>query len=290
MSPRGRDRRPRRRQRPRAAAPGGCVRPTPPPAAPTDEIQWFLALEGVQKGPFPRKVLVDRLAALAPKDSDVHVWNDTLDGWRPPAEVPQIARELQARLRQAPSSPPPPPVPRLRPVPAPPSHAHAHASSQAGSHSPAPLPVGRGHGAAAVSPAHAAHGASSHGGALAPNGHGAVAAAHHSGLSLGLASVAPAVAPVPTIAPAGMLDTPVPIRELVQAHKAQNGADGHGVRVGAGRRCAQRARERRVGRAADAEPGRWLAAARGAARAVRRADSRRRRSPPRPARGRGSAR
>ncbi len=33
------------------------------------------------------------------KNSDVHVWNDTLDGWRPPADVPAIAREMQARQR-----------------------------------------------------------------------------------------------------------------------------------------------------------------------------------------------
>src|SRR5215510_8616675 len=43
-----------------AAAPARRARPpTPPPAASADEIQWFLALEGVQKGPFTRKVLVD---------------------------------------------------------------------------------------------------------------------------------------------------------------------------------------------------------------------------------------
>ncbi|HSS40442.1 MAG TPA: zinc-ribbon domain-containing protein, partial [Polyangia bacterium] len=68
---------------PTAAAPARRARPpTPPVAASADDIQWFLALEGVQKGPFTRKVLVDRLLAM-PRDSDVHVWNDTLDGWRP---------------------------------------------------------------------------------------------------------------------------------------------------------------------------------------------------------------
>jgi predicted Zn finger-like uncharacterized protein len=193
--------------------------PSPPGAAPGDDIQWFMAIAGVQKGPFPRKVLIDRLAALA-ANSDVHVWNDTLDGWRPPAEVPQIARELQARHRPDPT-PPAPPNPRLRPVPPPPSQsalpAPAHGGAMAASAHGMPALSGGGH---------SVHGAVSHGG-HASNGH-----ANHSGLSLGLASVAPVAHPAPhpaAVGPAVLLDTPAPIRELVQAHHAHNGAESHGA-------------------------------------------------------------
>jgi predicted Zn finger-like uncharacterized protein len=164
--------------------------PTPSGAVPAgDEIQWFLALEGVQKGPFSRKVLVDRLAAL-PKNSDVHVWNDTLDGWRPPSDVPVIARELQGRQRHAPTPPPPPPG-RLRPVPPAPIHTTHHAPGR--TH---PVPHPAPHAAPAMS--------------AGP-------------LGLGVAVAAPAL-PVDS---AALFDTPAPIRELVQAHKAQNGTEAH---------------------------------------------------------------
>ncbi len=191
-----------------------------------------MAIAGVQKGPFPRKVLIDRLAALA-ANSDVHVWNDTLDGWRPPAEVPQIARELQARHRPDPS-PPAPPNPRLRPVPPPPSQsalpAPAHAGGMAAS----------AHGLSAVSGGgHSVHGAVSHGGHPSHGGHAPNGHANHSGLSLGLASVSPVAshspAPHPAaVGPAALLDTPAPIRELVQAHHAHNGAESHGAGLAVG--------------------------------------------------------
>src|SRR5882724_7272751 len=111
----------------KAEPPGRAVRPPTPPAPQpvVDDIQWFVAIEGVQKGPFARKALIDKLLAL-PKNSDVHIWNDTLDGWKSPGDVPVIARDLQARQRHSPSAPPPPPAPRLRPVPPPPGHSGAH--------------------------------------------------------------------------------------------------------------------------------------------------------------------
>jgi predicted Zn finger-like uncharacterized protein len=107
-----------------SAAPAGLMadlmqggkRATPPPPPSigrnADGIEWFLALEGAQQGPFPRKALVDRLLAL-PKDSDVHVWNESMDGWKPPADVPEVARDLEAR------KPPAPPI-KARTTPAPP--------------------------------------------------------------------------------------------------------------------------------------------------------------------------
>jgi hypothetical protein len=176
-------------------------------AASADDIQWFLALEGVQKGPFTRKVLVDRLLAM-PKDSDVHVWNDALDGWRPPSDVPAIAREMQARQKAGTHPPPAPPSPRLRPVPPPPSQAPASERRISGAYAA----VGTG--------GHASHGS---GPSHAP------IVASHSSVGLGLASVAPVMAPAPSMPPAGILDTPVPIRELVQAHKAHNGSEAHGA-------------------------------------------------------------
>ncbi|HTA21497.1 MAG TPA: zinc-ribbon domain-containing protein [Polyangia bacterium] len=90
-------------------------RPTPPPPPPLgDGIEWFLALEGAQQGPFTRKLLVDKLFAL-PKEADVHVWNDQMDGWKPPAEVPDVARDLNAR--RVPALPTRPPAPRHTPLP-----------------------------------------------------------------------------------------------------------------------------------------------------------------------------
>jgi hypothetical protein len=84
------------------------------------------------------------------------------------------------------------------------------------------------HGTSAVSGSgHAVHGAVSHGGHASSNGH-----ANHSGLSLGLASVSPVASHAPhpaAVGPAALLDTPAPIRELVQAHHAHNGAESHGA-------------------------------------------------------------
>ncbi len=90
-------------------------RATPPPPPPLgDGIEWFLALEGVQQGPFTQKGLVDKLLAM-PKDADVHVWNERMDGWKPPKDVPPIAKEIASR--QAPALPMRPPVPRATPSP-----------------------------------------------------------------------------------------------------------------------------------------------------------------------------
>jgi predicted Zn finger-like uncharacterized protein len=104
-------------------------RPTPPPPPPLgDGIEWFLALEGAQQGPFTRKLLVDKLFAL-PKEADVHVWNDQMDGWKAPVDVPDVARDLSAR--RVPALPTRPPVPRHTPSPpAPPLAARRPALTQ----------------------------------------------------------------------------------------------------------------------------------------------------------------
>src|SRR5205823_2312585 len=41
-----------------------------------------------------------------------HIWNEGLDGWKPPRQVPAVASELHARQRAAVPVPPPPPRPR----------------------------------------------------------------------------------------------------------------------------------------------------------------------------------
>jgi predicted Zn finger-like uncharacterized protein len=104
-------------------------RPTPPPPPPVgDGIEWFLALEGAQQGPFSRRLLVDKLFAL-PKEADVHVWNDQMDGWKAPVDVPDVARDLAAR--RAPALPTRPPLPRHTPSPpAPPLAARRPALTQ----------------------------------------------------------------------------------------------------------------------------------------------------------------
>jgi predicted Zn finger-like uncharacterized protein len=107
-----------------APAPAGLMadlaqprRPTPPPPPPVgDGVEWFVAIEGAQQGPFTRRALVDKLLALA-KDADVHVWNDGMDGWKPPKDVPEVAKDLAARRAAV---PPVPPGGRPRTTPSPP--------------------------------------------------------------------------------------------------------------------------------------------------------------------------
>ncbi len=84
--------------------------------APDDGIAWYLALSGERSGPFSRKQLVDKLVAL-PRNADLHVWNDQLGSWKPPADVPAVAADLASRRRVPP--PPPSGAPR-RPVVPPP--------------------------------------------------------------------------------------------------------------------------------------------------------------------------
>ncbi|MDB4982155.1 MAG: hypothetical protein JWM82_2907, partial [Myxococcales bacterium] len=124
-------------------------RATPPPPPPLgDGIEWFLALEGVQQGPFTQRGLVDRLLVM-PKDADVHVWNERMDGWKPPKDVPSVAREIATR--QAPALPMRPPVPRTTPSPPVPPVAARRGTQPltSGLHPKLPLPV------AAVGAAHA---------------------------------------------------------------------------------------------------------------------------------------
>jgi predicted Zn finger-like uncharacterized protein len=81
-----------------------------------DHVQWYLALDGARTGPFSRQKLVDKLMPLA-KNADVHIWNERLGDWKPPADVAEVAGEI-ARRRGPPAPPPLPGAPR-RPTPPP---------------------------------------------------------------------------------------------------------------------------------------------------------------------------
>jgi predicted Zn finger-like uncharacterized protein len=107
---------PKRVELPAAAlvAPGAPVTPppprrrTPPPPPPLDAVEWYLAVDGAQTGPFPRSRLLDKVLAT-PRGADVHVWNADLDAWKPPKEVLELAAELTRRRRLLTPIPPPPP-------------------------------------------------------------------------------------------------------------------------------------------------------------------------------------
>jgi predicted Zn finger-like uncharacterized protein len=168
-------------------------RATPPPPPPLgDGIEWFLALEGAQQGPFSRKLLVDRLLAL-PKDADVHVWNDQMAGWKPPKDVPEVAHDLAAR--RPPAVPMRPPVPRATPAPpVPPLAARRPTGPQPTLASKLPLPAPH---VAAAHAVPAPHGTAEDA-ALAPlAAHGAVPAAtngHAKSNGLAAHSSSPALA------------------------------------------------------------------------------------------------
>ena len=201
--------------------------PTRPPASPppSPEVQWYVAIDGEQQGPFARPGLIDKLLAL-PKDADVHVWNEKLDGWKPPRDIPEVARDLQARRRPSipPSMPPrPPSPPRGAPVHSthpPAGGLRARLAASAGSAGSAP--------AAAPVAASAVLGPPASGVRLpAPSG---------SSPSFGVraaagAAAAPVAAPSAgeDIDPGSMLDTPAPKPHPVPAAKGSNGVGAHGA-------------------------------------------------------------
>jgi predicted Zn finger-like uncharacterized protein len=82
--------------------------PIPPPLPIPDDVEWYLAVDGVQTGPFSRAVLLDKVM-VQPKTADVHVWNADLDGWKPPRDLPELSTELMRRRRSLTPAPPPPP-------------------------------------------------------------------------------------------------------------------------------------------------------------------------------------
>lgn len=131
--------------------------PTPPPGTALvvvadDGLDWYLAVDGAQTGPFNRPTLIEKILAVPP-DGDIHVWNAGLGAWKPPQDVPDVESDV-VRMRRAAHVIPPVPSPR-RPGEA------AH------------VPTGRGAGAEA-GPHHGggANGVSALGGGVAPAAHG----------------------------------------------------------------------------------------------------------------------
>jgi predicted Zn finger-like uncharacterized protein len=118
---------------PRAApASGPKSAPPPPPrgakgADPLGgHVEWYIAVDGEQSGPFSRVEVAKRIHALG-AGKTVHVWKEGMSGWKPPDEVSVVARELSL----------------LRPTPPPPPHAPAAASPV-----PATKPAAAGAGSA----------------------------------------------------------------------------------------------------------------------------------------------
>jgi predicted Zn finger-like uncharacterized protein len=125
------------------AAPAPRPPAPPPPAAPDDGLQWYLALDGNRSGPFTRRQLVDKVAPFS-ADADLHVWNEQLGGWKPPAQVPAIAADLAARK---PTGPPPFPGAPRRPTPSPPMPSLAGAPPRStGAHAVVAAAIGPGVG------------------------------------------------------------------------------------------------------------------------------------------------
>jgi hypothetical protein len=73
-------------------------------------VEWHVAIDGVQSGPFSRAEAAKRIVAAGPAKK-AHVWKEGMRGWKTSDEVSVIARELSL-LR-----PEPPPPPRAQPSP-----------------------------------------------------------------------------------------------------------------------------------------------------------------------------
>jgi len=93
---------------PSAAPPPRRHAPTPGPAAALasvadDGLDWYLAVDGAQTGPFNRPTLIQKILAV-PAGGDVHIWNADLGDWKPPKEVADVLADL-VRVKRA-SQPP----------------------------------------------------------------------------------------------------------------------------------------------------------------------------------------
>ena len=175
--------------------------PRPEPA--DDGVAWYMALDGNRTGPFSRRQLIEKIAPL-PKDADLHVWNEKLGSWRPPAEIPTLAGELAARRRPptpvSSAPPPPPPFPGAPRRPTAPAMAAAPASPrQTGAHAVVGAAIGPGVGLKLPPPVAPPGGRRPTGPVARPAGLAAAglapAASHEAGLD---------------IDPSSMLETPAP--------------------------------------------------------------------------------
>lgn len=83
--------------------------PVPPPRPDVGPVEWHVAIDGTDAGPFNRLDLARRVVSAKP-DAEIYVWKDGFDGWKDPKDVPEIAREMQAIRLRAPGAVPPPPL------------------------------------------------------------------------------------------------------------------------------------------------------------------------------------
>jgi predicted Zn finger-like uncharacterized protein len=104
---------------PAARVAGSSPKPPPPPPADGDllggRVEWYVAVHGVQSGPFSRAEVAKHILAVEPGKM-VHVWKDGMAKWKPFSEVSVIAREFSVLRRKPAASrssrmPPPPPPP-----------------------------------------------------------------------------------------------------------------------------------------------------------------------------------
>jgi len=87
-----------------AVAPPRRPTPRPMPSLSVDDgVEWYLAVDGAQTGPFRRPVLIDKILAVPP-GGDVHVWNANLGDWKPPKDVPDVSADLARRRRPSASA------------------------------------------------------------------------------------------------------------------------------------------------------------------------------------------
>ncbi|HEY8925217.1 MAG TPA: AgmX/PglI C-terminal domain-containing protein [Polyangia bacterium] len=146
---------------PQVAPPPRRQAPTPGPAAALatvvdDGLEWYLAVDGAQTGPFNRPTLIQKILAV-PAGGDIHIWNADLGSWKPPKEVADVLADL-VRVKRASQ---PPPAPRRPTGPVPPLSNHG----APGPHGPAGAeadPAARRTGTNGVAAALAAHGAGEH--------------------------------------------------------------------------------------------------------------------------------
>jgi predicted Zn finger-like uncharacterized protein len=129
---------------PTAAKAASAGPPPPPPAAasvPADplggRVEWYLAVGGVQNGPFSRTEAAKHILAT---DSGkiVHVWKEGMPSWKPSTEVSVIATEVNL-LR--PTPPPPPPAEPPKTMPPPQSGAYVTPAAKAANQSLFPEPA-----------------------------------------------------------------------------------------------------------------------------------------------------
>ena len=198
-----------------------------------DGVSWYMALDGNRTGPFSRRQLIDRVAPL-PKGADVHVWNEKLGSWKPPAEVPALAGDLAVRRRPptpAPAPPPPPPFPGAPRRPTAPAIPLAAAAApaparQTGAHPVVGAAIGPGVGLKLPPPVAPPGGRRPTGPMARP---------------IGLADLAPATSSAASgasgieldIDPSSMLETPAPQRHMLHglgtngvAHGDQSASNG----------------------------------------------------------------